>query len=72
MPSINLQLFTNNLKCSSVCPRTLLDPSRFTIQYARAVGQDVFPRKCVLLGTSKSVRKSMKLLDVSGMGGLGL
>ena len=33
-----------------------------------AVGQDVSPGKCVLLGTSKSVRKAMKLWDISGDG----
>ena len=38
----------------------------FTAKYVDAVGQDVSPGKCVLLGTSKSVRKAMKLWDISG------
>ena len=33
----------------------------------RSVGQDVSPGKCVLL-TSKSVRKAMRLWDISGVG----
>ena len=42
------------------------DAAGFTSRYARAVGQDVSPGKCVLLSTSKSV---MKLWDISGRGG---
>ena len=41
---------------------------RCTVQYVRAVGQGVSPGKCVLLSTSKTVRKIMKLWDVSGDG----
>ena len=33
-----------------------------------SVGQDVSPGKCVLLSTSKSVRKAMNLWDISGSG----
>ena len=33
------------------------------------MGQDVSPGKCVLLSTSKSVRKAKKLWDVAGDGG---
>ena len=40
-----------------------------TAHYVRAVGQDVSPGKCVILSTSKSVRKAMKLWDISGDGG---
>ena len=47
-------------------PGALFDSARFTAQYVRCVGQDVSPGKCVLLSTSKSVRKAMKLCDVSG------
>ena len=39
------------------------------LSYVRSVGQDVSPGKCVLLSTSESVRKAMKLWDVSGRGG---
>ena len=42
--------------------------ARFTVQYVRAVGQDVSPGKCVLLHTSKAVKRSMKYWDVSGDG----
>ena len=33
------------------------------------VGQDASPAKCVLLSTSKAVRRAMKLWDISGEGG---
>ena len=33
----------------------------FTVQYVRSVGQYVSPGKCVLLSTSKSVRRAVKL-----------
>ena len=33
------------------------------------VGQDVSLGKCVLLSTSKAVRRAMKLWDISGEGG---
>ena len=42
------------------------DSARFTTLYLRSVGQDVSPGKCVLFGTSKSIRKAMKLWDTSG------
>ena len=47
----------------------LFDSARFTAHYVRSVGQDVSPGKCVLLSTSKSVRKAMKHWDISGDGG---
>ena len=62
------QLYADNLKCSSVCSRALHGAARFNVQYVRAVGQNVSPAKCVQLSTSKSVRRSMKLWDVSGDG----
>ena len=66
--SVKPQLYADNLKCSSVCPDALFGAARFTVQYVRSVVQDVSPGKCVLLNTSKAVRKSMKLWDVSGDG----
>ena len=45
-----------------------LGAARFTAQFVRAVGQDVSLCRCVLLSTSKDVRKRMKLLGVSGNG----
>ena len=61
--------FDGELKCSAERPRALFESARFTAQYVRSVGQDVSPGKCVLLSTSKSVRKAMKLWDISGDGG---
>ena len=45
------------------------ESARFTALYVRSVGQDVSTGKCVLLSTSKSVRKALKLWDISGSGG---
>ena len=69
LPDVKPQLYADNLKCSAERPRALSESARFTAQYVRSVGQDVSPRKCVLLSTSKSVRKAMKLWDTSGDGG---
>ena len=62
------QLYADNLKCSAERPSALFDAARFTARYVRAAGQDVSPGKCVLLSTSKSVRRAMKLWDISGDG----
>ena len=64
----SIKLYADNLMCCSVCPNALFGAARFTVQHARSVGQDVSPGKCVLHCTSKAVRKSMKLWDVSGDG----
>ena len=69
MPEVKPQLYGDNLKCSAERPRALFESARFTAQYVPSVGQDVSPGKCVLLSTSKSVRKAMKLWDISGDGG---
>ena len=69
LPDVKPQLYADNLKCSAERPRVLFESARFTAQYVRSVGQDVSPGKCVLLSTSKSVRKAMKLWDVAGYGG---
>ena len=68
MPDVTPQLCDDNLKCSAERPGALFDAARFTSWYVRAVGQDVSPGKCVLLSTSNSVRKAMKLWDISGDG----
>ena len=49
--------------------RSVLVPSLILLGSLRTVGEDVSPGKCVLLSTSKSVRKAMKLWDISGDGG---
>ena len=66
MPDVKPQLYADNLKCSAERPGALFDSARFTALHVRSVGQDVSPGKCVLLSTSKSVRKAMKLWDISG------
>ena len=68
LPDIKPQLCADNLKCSAARPRALFESSNFTAQYVRSVGQDVSPGKCVLLSTSKAVRRAMKLWDISGEG----
>ena len=70
MPDFKPQLYADNLKCSAQRPGALFDSAWFTVQYVWSVGQDVSPGKCALLNTSKSVRKAMKLWDVSGDGGI--
>ena len=69
LPNVKPQINADNLKCSAERPGALFDSARFAAQYVRSVGQDVSPGKCVLLSTSKSVRKALKLWDVSGSGG---
>ena len=68
LTDVKPQLHADNLKCSAQCPHALFDAAWFTAKNVRAVGQDVSPGKCVLLGTSKFVRKAMKLWDSSGDG----
>ena len=68
LPDVKPQLFADNLKCSADRPRALFESARFTARYVRSVGQDVSPGQCVLLSTSKSVRKALKLSDISGGG----
>ena len=52
------QQHDDNLKCVSRSPDLLLNAARFTTLYVRLVGQA--PRECVLLSTSRVVRKDMK------------
>ena len=66
---LNLRLYADNLKRSAARPRALFESARFTAQYVRSVGQDVSPGQCVLISTSETVRKAMKLWDISGDGG---
>ena len=69
LPDIKPQLYDDNLKCIAARPRALFESAHFTAQYVRSVGQDVSPGKCVLLSTSRAVRRAMKLWDTSGDGG---
>ena len=68
MPDVKPQLYAGNLKCSAERPGALFDAARFNARYVRGVGQDVSPGKCVLLSTSKSVRRALKFWDISGDG----
>ena len=53
------QLYADNLKCVSRDTDLLLSAARFTNGYVRLVGQEPAPSKCVLLSTSRDVRKDM-------------
>ena len=53
------QLYADNLKCVSRDPGVLLHAARFTTGNVRLVGQEPAPSKCVLLSTSRDVRKDM-------------
>ena len=68
LTDVKPQLHADNLKCSAQCPNALFGAARFIARYIRDVGQDVSPGKCVLLGTSKSIRKGLKFWDISGGG----
>ena len=54
------QLYADNLKCLSRDPGVLWRAARFTTGYVRLVGQEPAPSKCVLLSTSREVRRDMK------------
>ena len=54
------QLYADNLKCVSRDPDLLLNAARFTTGYFRLVGQEPAPSKCVLLSTSRDVRRDIK------------
>ena len=54
------QLYGDNLKCLSGNPDLLLHAARFTTGYVRLVGQEPAPSMCVLLSTSREVRKDMR------------
>ena len=63
--SLNFMLITSSVVfLLGLC----FESAYFTARYVRLVGQDVSPGKCVLLSTSKAVRRAMKLWDISGDG----
>ena len=53
------QLYADNLKCFSRDPCVLLRAARLTNGYVQLVGQEPAPCKCVLLSTSREVRRDM-------------
>ena len=69
LPDVKPQLYADNLKCSAARPRAFFESVIFTAHYVQSVRQDVSLGKCVLLSTSKTVRRAMKLWDISGDGG---
>ena len=57
--NISPQLYADDLKCTSYCVDSVLTAAQYTVSFVRAVGQEASPSKCVLLGTSKAVRRRM-------------
>ena len=53
-------MYADNLKGVSKVPGFLLNAARFTTGYVRLDGQEPAPNKCVLLSTSREVRKEKK------------
>ena len=49
-----------NLKCVSRDPDLLLNAARFNTGYVQLVGQEPAPSKCVLISTSREVRRDLK------------
>ena len=62
---VALQLYADNLDCTTSEEGALLRAARSTDGYVRAVGQAVFPSKCVLLSTPKAARKRRKMWTIS-------
>ena len=60
LDGVRPQLYADNLKCLSGNPDLLLHAARFTTKYVRLVGQEPAPSRCVLLSTSREVRRDMK------------
>ena len=65
------QLCTDNQKCVSKDPDVLLCAGRFITSFVRLVGREPAPSKCVLVSTSKVVRKDMRdwILSQEGISG---
>ena len=61
-------MYADNLKGVSGDPDLLLNAARFTTGHVRLVGQELAPSKCVLMSTSRVVRKDMKawILSLEG------
>ena len=59
------QLYADNLKCATTDDGALWLAVHVTDQCIRAVGQEASPALCVLLSTSKAMRKRMKYWSIS-------
>ena len=57
---IQPQLYADNIKCVSGDPGLLLRATGFTAGYVSLVGQEPAPSKCVLLSTSRALRRNVK------------
>ena len=66
--ALYLPWYADNLKCVSRDPGVLLHAARFTAGYVRLVGQEPAPGKCVLMSTSRAVRRDMRGWVVTGEG----
>ena len=56
---ISPQLYADNLKCTSYNVDSVLAAAQYTVSYVHAVGQEASPSKCLILSTSKAVRRHM-------------
>ena len=63
------QLYADKLKCFHREPGVFLRAARCTTGYVRLVGQEPAPSNCVLMSTSRTVRKWSVKLDVRDLGG---
>ena len=65
-PGVGIWLLKRRLSHS--CVDLLLRAARFTTGYVRLVGQELARSKCVLLSTSREVRKNIKewILSLEG------
>ena len=57
---VSLASFMLIILSVSRVPGLLLNAARFTTLYLRLVGQEPAPSKCVLLSTSREVRRDLK------------
>ena len=62
------QLYADNLKCVSGDLGVLLRAARFTAGYVRLVGQGPAPSQCVLMSTSRAVRRDRRRWVVTDEG----
>ena len=70
LPDVKPQLYADNLKCSALLVHGLyLSLLLLLLSMSGWLVKMFHPGKCVLLSTSKAVRRAMKLWDISGDGG---
>ena len=69
LPHIKPQLYADNLKCSTTQLGLCLSLLTLLLGMFGLLDRMFLLAKCVLLSTSKAVRRAMKLWDISGDGG---